>query len=86
MESEGAQHTLPYRWWVTTPRTFEKHVVLQPNATFELRLSFKMPAGEYEFLAGYGGGVHAWQCIASNLVAFDVAADGTAKLVKVAGR
>jgi hypothetical protein len=86
MKSEGTDQSVPYRWWVTAPRTLEKHVALQPKSAFELHLSFKMPAGEYEFLAGYGGGVNAGQCIASNLIAFDAKADGTATLVKVAGR
>jgi hypothetical protein len=86
MESGGVQHTVPFRWWVTAPRTFEKQMALQPKAAFEVHVSFKMPPGEYEFLAGYGGGVHSGQCIATNLIAFDSKADGTANLVKVAGR
>jgi hypothetical protein len=86
MRSEGTTESVPFRWWVTAPRTLEESVTLQPKAAFELHLSFKMPAGEYEFLAGYGGGMNAGQCIASNLIAFDVNADGAARLVKVAGR
>lgn len=84
MQSEGVDQSVPYRWWVTAPRTLEQVVALQPEEAFELRVSFKMPAGEYEFLAGYGG--MNGQCVASNLIAFDAKADGTATLAKVAGR
>jgi hypothetical protein len=77
---------LHWPWQVTQPRTFEKEIELQPKQAFEISLLFTLPAGEYEFLAGYGGGTHAGQCAASNLIAFDVQADGTAKLAKVVGR
>ena len=73
-------------WKVVVPQELKPHVSLDPKAVFELRLSFTLPAGEYEFLAGYGGGVHAGQCIASNLIGFDVKQDGTAVVAKVAGR
>jgi hypothetical protein len=33
---------------------------------------FDIPIGEYQFEAGYGGGVHAGPCVASNAVGFDV--------------
>lgn len=75
-----------WSWTLTAPRTLEKHVTLAPNAAFELRLRFRLPPGEYEFLAGYGGGVHASQCIASNLIAFDVTDGGTASLSKAADK
>ncbi|HEY1786195.1 MAG TPA: hypothetical protein VGG30_11620 [Pirellulales bacterium] len=76
-----------WAWELTRPLKLEKKVVVQPKEAFEIQMVFnKLPAGEYEFLAGYGGGVHAGQCVASNLIGFDVAADGTASLVKVAGR
>jgi len=81
---KGANET--WQWEVTAPRSLKKDVVLQPKTGFELYLLFKLPAGEYEFLAGYGGGVHDGQCIASNLIAFDVKPDGTATLAKAAGR
>lgn len=81
---KGGNNT--WEWSLKTPDTLEQIVTLQPKEVFELRLTFKLPAGEYDFLAGYGGGVHAGQCIASNLVAFDVKVDGTATLPKVAGR
>ena len=41
---------------------------------------------EYDFLAGYGGGVHAGQGIASNLIAFDVTQNRDVKPKKIKGR
>jgi hypothetical protein len=86
MQSEGIDQAVSYRWWVTAPRALQQLVALQPKAAFELHVSFKLPQGEYEFLAGYGGGVHDGQCIASNLIGFDVRQDGSAVLAKAAGR
>lgn len=81
---KGANAT--WHWTVTKPETLKEKVSLHPKEGFEIEIAFKLPAGEYDFLAGYGGGVHAGQCIASNLIAFDMKADGTASLVKVDGR
>jgi hypothetical protein len=70
----------PYSWHIdkAVPVTF----VLKPGEERRVRISFDLPAGEYDFLAGYGGGVHEDQGLASNLVAFDVANKG-GKLVMV---
>ena len=48
----------------------------------EVALNFRLPHGEYQFMAGYGGGVHAGRALASNLAGFDVDADGRASLVQ----
>jgi hypothetical protein len=64
------------------PRQF----ILKPNDTRSVSITFDLPEGEYDFVAGYGGGVHQGKGIASNLVAFDVSATGKAKFVKVKGR
>jgi hypothetical protein len=74
-----------WQWTVTQPHKLQGTTLI-PKEAFEIRILFKLPAGEYDFLAGYGGGAHEGQCAASNLLAFDVKADGTASLVKVAGR
>ena len=37
-----------------------------------MSLVLDLPKGSYEFVAGYGGGVHAGPCIASNSVPFDI--------------
>ena len=59
-------------WKVTKPEKIEKEYVLKPDEKFEISLTFSLPKGEYEFLAGYGGGVQEGQTAASKLIAFDV--------------
>jgi hypothetical protein len=53
---------------VAVPRTFD----LEPNQSIEVPLQFELSEGEYEFLAGYGGGVHEARTLVSNRVAFNV--------------
>jgi hypothetical protein len=59
---------------------------LKPKEKRTVTITFDLPEGEYDFLAGYGGGVHAGKGIASNLVAFDVSPKGKVTIVKVKGR
>jgi hypothetical protein len=70
----GIQGGRPYGWKIeeAVPVTF----VLKPGEDRRVRITFDLPVGEYDFLAGYGGGVHEDQGLASNLVAFDVDANG----------
>jgi len=56
-------------------------VPLVPGQMMVFTLLFSLPPGEYEFLCGYGGGVHESKCVASNLVPFDVDADRVAHVV-----
>lgn len=86
IQSGATNQSVFARWWVTEPRNFPRRIALQPQEKFEIHLSFKLPEGEYEFIAGYGGSMNAVQCIASNLIAFDTDINGTAKLVHVPGR
>lgn len=86
MQSKGVDQTNLYQWAVTAPRTLERTVLLQPKNAFELHMALNLPQGEYEILAGYGGGVHEGQCVASNRIGFDVKQDGSAVLVNTAGR
>jgi hypothetical protein len=73
-----------YSWTIgeALPRTFP----LKPGEERRVRITFEMPEGEYDFLAGYGGGVHEGKGLASNLIAFDVGKGGKATFVKVPGR
>jgi hypothetical protein len=82
----GSSAGREWQWKVTQPLTYERSITVQPENALEVRISFELPAGEYEFLAGYGGNFSNGRCIASKLIAFDVKADGTASLAKVAGR
>ena len=53
---------------VTVPKTFD----LEPGQSIEVPLQFELSEGEYEFLAGYGGGVHGSRTLVSNRIAFNI--------------
>jgi hypothetical protein len=57
-------------------------VKLGPGQSLEIPLRFQLSAGEYEFMSGYGGGVHAGRTLASNRFGFDVDETGRAHLLK----
>ncbi len=54
---------------------------LAPGQSIEVPLRFNLSAGEYQFLAGYGGGVHQVRALPSNMVSFDVDSEGTPHLI-----
>jgi hypothetical protein len=85
-KGSGVSNGANCQWTVKQPATLSEDVTIQPKGGFELRVSFALPTGEYDFLAGYGASFDNGESAASNLVAFDVNADGTARLVKIAGR
>lgn len=58
-------------------------IELKPEEKRSITLSFHLPKGEYDFLCGYGGGVHESRGIASNRLSFDVDANGKALEVSV---
>jgi hypothetical protein len=45
---------------------------LAPGETRKTSVILQLPPGSYQFLAGYGGGVHSGPCVASNGVPFDI--------------
>jgi hypothetical protein len=53
------------------PQTFE----LAPNESRKIQIVFELPAGHYQFFAGYGGGVLEYKSIISNPVSLDLAKD-----------
>lgn len=71
----------PYSWQID--KAVPVRFILKPGESRRVRISFELPRGEYDFLAGYGGGVHQELTLASNLVAFDVEENGAGKLVMV---
>ena len=75
----GLSEDGPYTWKIdkAVPISF----TLKPGEERRVRITFDLPKGEYDFLAGYAGGVHQERALASNLVAFDVADKGSGKLV-----
>jgi hypothetical protein len=56
------------------PERFE----LEPGQSRETRIAFELTPGQYEFIVGYGGGVHKEKSLASNAILFDVSAAGIA--------
>jgi hypothetical protein len=55
-------------------------IEIQPNQKRTISLPFHLPKGEYDFLCGYGGGVHEDKGMASNVVAFTVDDKGEARV------
>lgn len=53
------------------PQSFE----LTPNESRKIQIAFELPAGHYQFFAGYGGGVHESKSIVSNPVSLDLSED-----------
>jgi hypothetical protein len=62
--------------------SYASRLELDPGQSIEIPLRFQLSSGEYEFLAGYGGGVHAGRALASNRIGFDVDETGHAHLLK----
>src|SRR5262249_54391153 len=62
---------------VAVPKAFD----LEPGHSIEVPLQFELSEGEYEFVAGYGGGVHEARALASNRVAFNIDRQGKPELV-----
>ena len=62
---------------VSVPRAFD----LEPRQSVEVPLQFELSEGEYEFLGGYGGGVHEARALVSNRIAFNIDANGKPELV-----
>ncbi len=71
----------PYSWTIEKVNALPHDFTLGPNETRSTRIHFDLPPGEYDFLCGYGGGVHEWKCLASNLTAFDIGEDGKGNAV-----
>jgi len=62
---------------IVIPKTFD----MEPGESFDIPLQFELSEGEYEFLAGYGGGVHEARTLVSNRIAFDVGNERKPRLV-----
>lgn len=55
---------------------------LKAGESRDFRIKFDLSPGEYQFMIGYGGGVHEERSLISNAISFDVDASGRATLVK----
>jgi hypothetical protein len=55
---------------------------LAPGQSKKVRITFKVPPGQYQFMVGYGGGVHEAKSLVSNAISFDLNNRGMATLAK----
>jgi hypothetical protein len=65
-ESQG------YSYFVTDDTRLPQTLSLQPHESRNVLLAFRLPAGHYQFFAGYGGGVHEAKLTVSNPVSIDL--------------
>lgn len=85
--SEGSRKSHPVmrkdgeEYYFDVEEKLPDSIELKPQETRSIALSFHLPQGEYDFLCGYGGGVHESRCLASNRVSFDI--DGNGRAVEV---
>ena len=68
-----------------TDKDIPNIVYLEPGASYKVTLTFDLSPGEYQFVLGYGGGVHEEQSLLSNGVSFDVAAETATAAPRRAG-
>ncbi len=55
---------------------------LEPGQSTKVRVTFNVPPGQYQFIVGYGGGVHEEKSVASNAISFDLNDAGIATLAE----
>jgi len=51
---------------------------IESGQSMKVRITFKASPGPYQFLLGYGGGVHEGKSLASNAISFDLSDSGVA--------
>jgi len=84
-QGKGIAGGKPYSWTIGKENALPHDFTVALEERKQIDVQFDLPDGEYDFLCGYGGGVHEGRCLASNLTAFDVK-DGKAKVVKIKDR
>jgi hypothetical protein len=67
--SHGSQG---YSYFVTDDTRLPQTLSLQAHESRNVLLAFQLPAGHYQFFAGYGGGVHEAKSTVSNPVSIDL--------------
>lgn len=55
---------------------------LGPGQSMKARITLAISPGQYQFMFGYGGGVHEEMSLASTAICFDVSDQGTATLIQ----
>jgi len=75
-------HTTSASYSIDPNTKLPKWFALNPGEIKQARIKFQVPPGPYQFLVGFGGGVHAGKSLASNTISFYVDSDGTPILDK----
>jgi hypothetical protein len=70
--------TISYSYAIDDQTRLPERFQLEPGRSIESRIAYKIPPGKYQFLFGYGGGVHEEKSLASNAISFDLDDDGIA--------
>lgn len=79
-EYDGVKYSASYS---IDPKTRPpEHFQLEPGGSVKVRVTFQIPPGQYQFVVGYGGGVHEEKSLASNAISFDLNDKGIATLAK----
>lgn len=84
-EGKGVTEGIPYSWTIDNEKALPHDFTMAPGEKKRIDILLELPDGQYDFLCGYGGGVHEGMGLASNLSAFDVK-DGKAKVVEIKDR
>jgi hypothetical protein len=84
-KSNGVNNGQPYGWTIGKEHALPLEFTIAPKETRTIEVRFELPDGQYDFLCGYGGGVHEDKCVASNLSAFDIE-NGRVSIVTVKDR
>ena len=58
----------------------QERFMLQPGQFRSVRIVVELPSGQYQFIVGYGGGVHEAKSLASNAISYDMNGGGVATL------
>jgi len=84
-EGKGVAGGFPYSWTIGKENALPHDFTIAPEEKKRIDILLDFPDGQYDFLCGYGGGVHEGMSLASNLSAFDVK-DGKADVVEIKDR
>jgi hypothetical protein len=75
-------HTTSASYGIDPNTNLPEWFALNPGESKQVRIKFQVPPGPYQFLVGFGGGVHAGESLASNAISFHVDSEGTPSLDK----
>lgn len=83
-EGKEIRETESYSVEVKDIDSLPKSFQLRAEEKRQFIIALNLPAGDYDFLFGYGGGVHEGKSLASNIISFSV--DKTGKAILIASK